>query len=244
MPPAAADRTAPAGPVAREVAPGKAVPRGASLLMGPELSVGPEGLARGGWFTNREDPGNLDDQQSLLLAALIAMLDRVRPAQVSPEETALTFEGPGSLMAIVPHRSMAGLSIVARLDAEVIAVFWDQIGPYFSHDDNPWQGFQVVTFAEDADSLEVRCQKAVECVREQLGRPIEIHVTYAERKATPIRVEYDLTGEGPAVKRIAVVNAWFPWLYGRRRKHTYIARFTDDHAPPFVKPAAAHRWFR
>lgn len=206
------------------------------------LPMTPEMPSTGGWFTNGYPLADPDERQRLFLATLVAMLDRVRPHQVDPAETTLTNQGPSSLIAIIPHRGMAGLSIVARLDIDVIAVCWDQIGPYFDHDDD-LMGFHVASFAEDADSFETRCQNAVECVRQQLDRPIEMQLTYAQRKTEPIRVEYRLAGEGSATVRVALVRTWFPWLYGRRRRETCIARFTDDHAPPFVKAAAAERWF-
>jgi hypothetical protein len=58
---------------------------------------------------------SLDERQRLFLNTLIAMLDRVRPRQVDPPETALQHH-PDMLVTFIPHRGMAGLSIVTQLD--------------------------------------------------------------------------------------------------------------------------------
>lgn len=197
----------------------------------------------GGWFTNGVGQAGLDERQRLLMTTLIAMLDRVRPGQVDPGETALTSEGPETLIAIIPHRGMAGLSIVVRLDLDVIAVSWAQIRSLAYHADLD-QDVHVGSFAEDADPFVTRCQKAVACVRQQLDRPIDMRLIYCREEAEPIRVEYDLRGEGRDPVRVAVVGTRFPWLFARRRQTTWVAHFTDTHAPPFVEACAAREWFR
>lgn len=137
---------------------------------------------------------------------------------------------------------MAGLSIVARVDIDTIAISWAQIRSLDFHDDLDGD-VHVASFAEDVELFETRCQRAVECVRQQLDRPIDIRLTYCQEEPEPIRVESWLRGEGSGPVRVALVGTRFPWLFVRRRQATCVARFTDEHAPPFVEAAAARQWF-
>ncbi|HJU75946.1 MAG TPA: hypothetical protein VJ717_19545, partial [Gemmatimonadaceae bacterium] len=46
-----------------------------------------------------------------LLEAVAAVLNDVRPQQLDPAQIDIRREGPGTLLVVLPHRSLAGLAL-------------------------------------------------------------------------------------------------------------------------------------
>jgi hypothetical protein len=151
-------------------------------------------------------------EEAVFLASLRATLDRVQPAQVDPAETTLTAEGPFSLIAILPHRALGGVSIVAWRYAVSLRVLWAAIDTLGYHDDLDL-GLEVATFSEDTHG-EPWQAAALECVERELHRPLQLQVVRSgARGHERARVTVQLEGGKLEVWK---VGRWSPLDWFRR----------------------------
>ena len=194
-----------------------------------------------GWFATTSTGRALSASERELVMALAAMLDRVRPAQVAPADTMLTGEGPDRLIAIIPHCRLAGVSIVVWHDPDSISVSWAQIGDLKYHDDLDL-GFWVGRFARAAPEP---ISQAVQCVEQQLTRPIHVVATYGRDATTPIKVDFRLSDKSGVIKRIGGTRSasfWSTILTRTQRAKEYVVRFTDPETPQLLHRVNVHQW--
>lgn len=180
------------------------------------------------------------------LGELRRVLKEVQPPQVAPAETALTSEGPGLLIALIPHRSLGGLTIVVTLrDAPIVRpgergvlIGWAQVGDLAYHDELD----DAVSVAEIAlsDPPDASFEEASEALRRELSRPLVLRI-WSSGPA-----ECYLWDGGPVVARL---GSWPRWprrkpALGRDEYADAEVSFTDPHPPPIVEASGAMQWFR
>ena len=193
-----------------------------------------------GWFATTSTGRALSASEREFMA-LAAMLDRVRPAQVAPADTMLTGEGPDRLIAIIPHCRLAGVSIVVWHDPDSISVSWAQIGDLKYHDDLDL-GFWVGRFARAAPEP---ISQAVQCVEQQLTRPIQVVATYGRDATRPIKVDFRLCDDSGVIKRIGGTRSgsfWSRILTRTQRAKECVVRFIDAETPPLLNRVNVHQW--
>jgi hypothetical protein len=106
------------------------------------------------------------------LADLVrAVVDQVRPENVEPAGAIVTGEGPEVEIVIIPHRDLAGVSLVASTDARGARLLWANVGDLSTHDDLDL-GVVVESISYDGDwRARLRDSFAAE-----LRRPIRLHL--------------------------------------------------------------------
>ena len=194
-------------------------------------------------FTGRELRG--DERQFLNL--LESMLMEVAPAQVDPTETRLTAEGIDCLIVLIPHRSLAGLSIVVWFEPRQISISWALVGSLACCHDDLDLGAWVARF-QAGGSSERWYQTAVDAVRAELSRSIEVSVSRRLPASGDRLVEFRLQIDGRR-KTLGAVGRREPrrfFLLRRTPKTTadiYTVRFTDNEPPPVSYGSNVENWF-
>lgn len=197
-----------------------------------------------GWLLRDYTARSLAPLESLWVTKLRASLQELRPDQIDPDETAVTAEGEGCLICLLPHRSLGGLSIVVTLVEQKLwfrraptklFVSWAQIGDLTYHDDLDLAvGTTVVALAEP---LESSLEEALAAVREELGRPVVVRVWGGAGECF-LRLDGRL-------QRVASLGSCVQRALGRLRGRPadFEIRFTDAVAPPITQPSNALAWF-
>jgi hypothetical protein len=193
-----------------------------------------------GWF----ERGDVDlaerrrsGRDARFIDGLIDTLDDVRPAQVLAEETALTGEGPGCLIAIIPHRCLGGISLVVWLLDDAALVSWAQVGALWCCHDSLDLGVPIervrLTPDDDFQRLFVR-------IREQLSVPLILRI-YDDNRADVLA--RDATGR---LKRIGELGQPPTWRQRWRRRQLapdVTIRMTDVAPPPLTESPRVAGWF-
>src|SRR5688500_13999839 len=78
-------------------------------------AVIPEAGVPMAWFQRDHTGRDLRPQERQFVAALGRELAEGAPPQIDESETALTAEGSTCLIALIPHRALAGISVVVWL---------------------------------------------------------------------------------------------------------------------------------
>lgn len=194
------------------------------------------------WFARDETHRRLTEEEQRFVGVLSQALEILRPAQVHPEETALTAEASDCLICLIPHKCLGGISVVVNLTVNGTDVSWAQVGGLGRSHDSLDMGVIVATFQPE----DVRRSSAdvVERVLQELNRPLILHL--------------DAEGSGAAVHirdnkgKLSEVGS-----LGTRGGHTFLSlfrkspapvvvevRFTDRDPPPVKEPSGAFEWFR
>ncbi len=186
------------------------------------------------WF-KRGRHRQLSDLEQGFLSALITMLNELSPAQVDPAQTALTHEGDSFLICLIPHRCLGGLTIDIGISTNVrISVSWADVFNLSYHDDLDMG--HVIDSHEIGDLSAPDFGPAVQCVREQLTRPLTMR-TWRGRDDSHVYAECFLSS-GPRIAQIGKR----PWR-AIELKEGVVFRFVDTAPPPFTYPSYAPVWF-
>lgn len=206
----------------------------------PLLTAGDAAADR--WWTRRHGARDVTDREQRWLADLALMLDDLRPPQVDPALCAVV--AAASLIVLVPHRSLGGLTLVATVTSRFIAISWASISDFEAHDDLDLAR-EVYLFTPDEDDEALR-HRAVIGVRDQLCRPVILRMR-ATRLGVPLSASCYLGGAGGQLRRIATLppraarwRCWWPFAVRVDRE----IRFTDRTPPPYAVPSFAGAWFR
>jgi len=200
------------------------------------------------WFSSDFTGRELRDDERQFLNVLESMLKEVAPAQVDPADSRLTAEGANCLIVLVPHRSLAGLSIVVWFEPRRISISWALVGTLARRHDDLDLGVWVARFQAGGESTERWYQTAVEGVRAELSRSIEVTVSRRLPVSGERQVEFRLQIDGRR-KTLGSVGRREPrrFFFIRRAPKTtadiYTVRFTDNKPPPVFFGSNVENWF-
>ena len=198
---------------------------------------------RAPWFTRDYTRRPLTDNEAAFLTTLSSKLTTIAPAQVRPEDTAVTAEGNSCLICLVPHQCLGGLSIVATLAGARADVSWAQVTDLSYHDELD-MAFCVATLVT-ASPGKLLAQRAADSVVEQLQRPILLRAHFAGDDQLR-RVECLLrAGEEPLhrVAKFGRASSWVRRLWRSDAIREVEVSFTNPSPPPWSEACDPSKWF-
>jgi hypothetical protein len=164
------------------------------------------------------------------------MLDEIRPAQLDPNESAITSEGR-DLIALLPHRALGGISIVASFVGRSAVVGWAQVCDLSVWHDDLDSG--VVAVSLNSFWRPIDPERVVDAVRGQLDAAIRVSRIDDRRLTLAVR---DRRGVFRAVGEL-LIEASIGILADRTVVAESEIRMTDVSPPPFGQPSNALNWF-
>ena len=172
------------------------------------------------------------------------MLDDLQPRQVDPALCAVTAGGRSTLILLIPHRSLGGLTLAVTVTERFATVSWASIHDLASHDDLDLTR-EVYLFNRDDDE-EMMWGPAVAGLREQLSRRFILRVR-STAGGIPLSASCYLAGADGRMRRIGRLPARMPlvkrfWRWGRTSDREL--SFVDVSPPPYAVPSGAAAWFR
>ncbi|HWB29208.1 MAG TPA: hypothetical protein VG736_01805 [Vicinamibacterales bacterium] len=206
----------------------------------------PSDLSLQHWWTRNHAGRALAASELAFLGALSSMLDTLAPPQVDPALCAITVRGASALIALIPHRHLGGLTLVATMAERFVAVSWTSISDLDVHDDLDLTR-EVYLYTRDEEGSDAAMRRAaVRGVREQLGRPIVLRLR-STRRGVPLSASCWLRSADGELRRIARLPpraSLFDRLRQRGVRSEIEIRFTDRQPPPYAVPSFAGAWFR
>lgn len=212
----------------------------------PDASGSPggrdEAIAR--WWTRNRVGRALTDVEWRFLGDAALMLDDLAPRQVDPALCAVTSGGSSTLIALIPHRSLGGLTLAVTVTDRFATVSWTSIHDLSSHDDLDLTR-EVYLFMRDGEG-EGMWQAAAAGLREQLSRRFVLRVR-STRDGIPMSASCHLVGAEGRRRPIARLPPRMPllkrfWRWGRTSDREL--SFIDISPPPYAVPSGAAAWFR
>lgn len=172
------------------------------------------------------------------------MLDDLKPRQVDPALCAVTSGGRSTLIVLIPHRSLGGLTLAVTVTERFATVSWASIHDLASHDDLDLTR-EVYLFNRDDDE-ESMWLAAVAGLREQLSRRFILRVR-STASGIPLSASCHFAGADGRLRRIGRLPARMPlvkrfWRWGRTSDREL--SFVDVSPPPYTVPSGAAAWFR
>jgi hypothetical protein len=206
----------------------------------------PSDLALQHWWTRNYAARELTAAEADFLRALASMLDDLAPPPVDPALCAITARGASALIALIPHRHLGGLTLVATMAERFVAVSWTSISDLDVHDDLDLTR-EVYLYTRDEEGSDGAMRRAaVRAVREQLARPIVLRLR-STRRGQPLSASCWLRNADGELRRIARLPpraSLFDRLRQRGVRPEIEIRFTDRQPPPYAVPSFAGAWFR
>ncbi|MEO8481393.1 MAG: hypothetical protein ABI634_04235 [Acidobacteriota bacterium] len=196
------------------------------------------------WWTRNLVGRELTDVEWRFLGDTAVMLDDLAPRQVDPALCAVTHGGRSTLIALIPHRSLGGLTLAITVTERFATISWTSIHDLASHDDLDLTR-EVYLFGRDEDE-DAMWRAAVAGLREQLSRRFILRIR-STRSGIPLSASCHLAGGDGRLRRIARLPARMGW--GKRfwrwsRTSNRELSFVDVSPPPYAVPSRASVWFR
>lgn len=196
------------------------------------------------WWTRNHVGRGLSDSEWRFLGEAALMLDDLQPRQVDPALCAVTNGGRSTLIALIPHRSLGGLTLAVTVTDRFATVSWTSIHDLASHDDLDLTR-EVYLFNREGHD-EGMWHAAVAGVRDQLTRRFILRVRLTA-DGIPLSASCHLAGADGRLRRIARLPPRVPlsrrfWRWGRTSDREL--SFADIAPPPYAVPSGAAAWFR
>jgi hypothetical protein len=212
------------------------------VVPAPDVESNDAALAR--WWTRNHVGRSLSSAEWRFLADAARMLDDLQPRQVDPALCAVTAGGRSTLIALIPHRSLGGLTLAVTLTEQFATVSWTAIHDLASHDDLDLTR-EVYLFARQGND-DGMWGAAVAGLRDQLTRRFILRVR-STGGGIPLSASCHLAGPDGELRRIARLPARMPlvkrfWRWGRTSDREL--SFVDATPPPYAVPSGAAAWFR
>jgi hypothetical protein len=201
-----------------------------------------EAIAR--WWTRNHVGRDLSDVEWRFLGDAALMLDDLRPRQVDPALCAVTSGGRSTLILLIPHRSLGGLTLAVTVTDRFATVSWASVHDLSSHDDLDLTR-EVYLFNRGAGK-EAMWGEAVAGLRDQLSRRFVLRVR-STASGIPLSASCHLVGADGRLRRIGRLPARMPWLkrfWRWSRTSDRQLSFVDVSPPPYAVPSGAAAWFR
>jgi hypothetical protein len=221
---------------------GDSLPAGAPAANAGAAEADDPAIAR--WWTRNYLRRDLRPFEARVLRDLALMLDDLSPAQVDPALCAVAADATSSLIVVMPHRSLGGLTLVLTVTDRFVSLSWTALSDLARHDDLDLSR-EVYLYTGDGTEESVR-HEAVLGLRDQLRRPIVLRVRTSSRQV-PLSAACYLRGPDGRLRRLARLPPRVPWpqrLLRRRRTSEHEIHFTDRQPPPYTVPSRAGAWFR
>jgi hypothetical protein len=172
------------------------------------------------------------------------MLEDLQPRQVDPALCAVTAGGQSTLIVLLPHRSLGGLTLAITVTDRFATVSWTSIHDLASHDDLDLTR-EVYLFNREGQG-DGMWRAAVTGLREQLMRRFILRVR-ATSDGIPLSASCHLAGADARLRRIARLPPRMPfvrrfWRWSRVSDRE--VSFVDVAPPPYAVPSGAAAWFR
>jgi hypothetical protein len=169
------------------------------------------------------------------LATLRSTLTAESPAGVRPEDCVMTGEGPKICIAIIPHKALDGVAMVANSTPEWVRLSWAQVTDLAYHDQLDMAVF-VNRIPRSDPQWAVHLESAL---RSELRRPLDIQAETVGGEIVALRVSLQVDGKD---RRIGRVVARRTGLFRRRdRGVAYTMTFAEPNPGPVeVPPPADH----
>lgn len=190
---------------------------------------------RSGWLARDKTGRELSDLESRFVAELRQFLELISPAQVEPDQTALTAEATRALICLIPHRGLGGLTLVATVAGQELFLSWGQIFRLDYHDDLDLA--KDVGVIDLSDRIEASLKNAMKAIRAELERPIVLRITNGTGEC--------LLRQDGEFLRVAKLGSWRERIKARFRGESvdYEVHFMDAEPPPIFEPSNAMKWF-
>jgi hypothetical protein len=214
----------------------------APARIGDFVETRDEAIAR--WWTRNHVGRGLTDVEWQFLGDAALMLDDLGPRQVDPALCAVTSGGRSTLIVLIPHRSLGGLTLAVTVTAQFATISWTSIHDLASHDDLDLTR-EVYLFNRDGGD-EGAWRSAIAGLREQLSRRFVLRIR-STSSGVPLSASCHLAGPDGRLRPIARLPSRMPWMKRFWRWGTTSDRelsFVDVSSPPYAVPSGAAAWFR
>ena len=192
------------------------------------------------WFRRDHTGRDLHPFERDFVAALGRQLAELSIPQIDEDETALTAEGAGCLIALIPHRVLAGVSIVVWLFEDGADVTWAQVSGLDCCHDSLDLGISMARYRLDPAKPDFG--PVLECIRKQIQEPLTLRCFDNERATILV---HDRAGKLRKVGEMGSPVRWSwsgVWRRATRTSETEI-RLSDPEPPPVTSPSDVDRWF-
>jgi hypothetical protein len=191
-----------------------------------------------GWFQRNHTGRAVRRFESDFVAALSDQLAELRAPQIDENETALTAEGNHSLILLIPHRRLGGVSIVVWLFADRAEVTWAQVAGLDCCHDSLDLGISVAHFR--FNSKKPNLEPILASIRDQITEPLILRRFGDERTTVHVR-----DGRGK-LREVGTLGRRAGWREMWRRavpSQEAVIRLSDADPPPVSAPPGVNDWF-